>query len=46
MGPDDADEICRCEVRAYNDGLLHMPTNYERLGKRLVIDGKSTGNLT
>ena len=46
MGPDDADEIHGCEVCAQDDGSLHIPTNYERLGKRLVIDGKSTGNLT
>ena len=46
MGPDDADEIRRCEVCAQDDGSLHMLTNYERLGKRLVIYGKSTGNLT
>ena len=46
MGPDDADEICGCEVCAQDEGSLHMPTNYERLGKQLVINGKSTGNLT
>ena len=46
MGPYDADKICGCKVCAQDDGSLHMPTNYERLGKRLVINGKSTGNLT
>ena len=46
MGPDDADEIRGCEVHTQDDGSLHMPTNYERLGKWLVINGKSTGNLT
>ena len=46
MGPDDADEIRGCEVCTQDDGSLHMPTNYERLGKRLVINSKSTGNLT
>ena len=46
MSPDDADEIRGCEVCAQDDWSLHMPTNYERLGKRLVINGKSTGNLT
>ena len=46
MGLDDADKICGCEVRTQDDRSLHMPTNYERLGKRLVINSKSTGNLT
>ena len=46
MVPDDADEIRRCEVCTQDDRSLHMPTNYERLGKRLVINGKSSGNLT
>ena len=46
MGPDDADEIRGCEVCAQDDGSLYMPTNYERLGKRLVINDKSTGSLT
>ena len=46
MGPDDANKIHRCKVRAQDDGSLHMPADYKRLGKWLVINGKSTGNLT
>ena len=46
MGPYGTDEIHGCEVCTKDDGSLHMPTNYERLGKRLVINSKSTGNLT
>ena len=46
MGPDNANEIRRCKVCAQDDGSLHMPADYKRLGKRLVINCKSTGNLT
>ena len=46
MGPDDADEIHGCEVCAQDDGSLRVPTNYKRLGKQLVINCKSTSNLT
>ena len=37
MSPDDADEIHGCEVCTQDDGLLHMPANYERLGERLAL---------
>ena len=45
-GPYNANELRGCEVSTQDDGSLHMPTNYERLGKWLVVNSKSTGNLT
>ena len=46
MGPNDADEIRRCEVRSKYNGSLHVFTDYKRLCEWLIIDCESAGDLT
>ena len=46
MGPDDTDEIHRCEVCSQYNGSLHVSTDYKRLCEWLIIDCESAGDLT
>ena len=46
MGPDDADKIHQCEVHSEYERSLHVPADYKRLGKWLIINCKSAGDLT
>ena len=46
MGPDDAHEICRCEVHSQYNRLFHVFTHYKRLCEWLIIYCEGAGDLT